>query len=102
MKPQLTTTSTLHNSVLQIGILTIALLSLPLIAMQFSSDVNWGILDFVVAGIGIFTTGMLFKLILIKAHSQYRYILVMALLAGFFLIWAELAVGLFGSPFAGS
>lgn len=103
MKTQTTTHSRLMStSVIQIGLLTLAILALPFISMQLSNEVNWGVLDFVIAGIGIFTTGMLYRLIVEKAHPQYRTVLILALGATFVLIWVELAVGIFGTPFAGS
>jgi len=38
--------------------LTAALLMVPLVAMQFTTEVNWGIGDFAVAGALIFSAGM--------------------------------------------
>lgn len=36
-----------------------------------------------------------------KYFSKNRYIVVLSLMAVFLLIWAELGVGIFGTPFAG-
>lgn len=88
-----------------IGILLTAalLLLLPLIAMQFTSEVDWKLNDFVVMGVLLFGTGFLAEFVLRKVKStKYRVILVAVLLVVLFLIWAELAVGIFGTPFAGS
>jgi bacteriorhodopsin len=79
------------------------LLSIPLIAMQFTDEVNWTIMDFIVAGILLFGTGLMCELVLRKVKNiKYRIGICAVILAALFLIWAELAVGIFGSPFAGS
>ena len=47
-------------------------------------------------------TGLLIGVILQKVkNSKNRLILIVTIVMMFFLIWAELAVGLFGTPFAG-
>jgi hypothetical protein len=102
MKSTLTNSHVWSNSLTQVGLLTLGVLSIPFVAMQISNEVNWGIFDFIVAGIGVFTTSLLVKLIIENAHPKYRTILILAVLAVFLLIWVELAVGIFGSPFAGS
>ena len=79
------------------------LLLIPLIAMQLTEEVNWTLVDFVVAGVLLLGTGLLCELIMRKINKfEYRIVLCLAILAGLFLIWAELAVGIFGTPFAGS
>lgn len=80
-----------------------ALLLVPLIAMQFSVGVNWDLADFIVAGVLLYGTGLLCELVLRKVkRTKYRLIVCMAILMALFLVWAELAVGIFGTPFAGS
>jgi len=79
------------------------LLLIPLIAMQFTHEVDWGIADFVIMGILLSVTGISCELILRKVKNiKTRIFLCGAILLIFFLIWAELAVGVFGSPIAGS
>lgn len=79
------------------------LLLLPLTAMQFTDEVKWTLSDFVVAGVLLLGTGLLCELVLRKVHKiEYRIGICLALLAALFLIWIELAVGIFGTPFAGS
>lgn len=88
-----------------IGIVLIAalLLLIPLIAMQFTHEVKWGLGDFAVAGILLLGTGLICELILRKVkRTGYRLAMMAAILAAFLLIWIELAVGIFGTPFAGS
>jgi hypothetical protein len=79
------------------------LLTVPLITMQFSDEVNWSVYDFMVAAILLFGTGIICELVLrtIKKRNL-RTIICLTILGTLFLIWAELAVGVFGTPFAGS
>ncbi|TNF49332.1 MAG: hypothetical protein EP305_03115 [Bacteroidetes bacterium] len=79
------------------------LLSVPLIAKQFTEEVNWSLRDFAIMGVLLFGTGILIELILRKVKDlKFRFIIGGAVLLISFLIWAELAVGIFGTPFAGS
>ena len=79
------------------------LLLIPLIAMQLTSEVNWSFLDFIIMGTLLTITGLLTRIILKKVKSyKYKKILIVTILLIFLLIWAELAVGLFGTPFAGN
>lgn len=80
-----------------------ALLCIPIIAMQFTSEVNWSFMDFVVMGALLFGAGIVIEKILnssTEGRKKTRFIL--AVVITLVLIWAEMAVGLFGSPFAGS
>jgi hypothetical protein len=85
-----------------LAVVTIVLL-IPLIAMQFTNEVNWTLLDFVVMGILLYGTGFLCELAMRRVKSIDKRILIIgAIVVLFLLIWAELAVGIFGTPFAGS
>lgn len=85
-------------------LLTVAfILSIPLVAMQFTSEVDWSLSDFIVMGILLTTTGLGCELVIRKVkRPENRFLIIVAMLALLFLIWAELAVGIFGTPFAGS
>ena len=88
-----------------IGILfTVALILLvPLIAMQFTNEVDWNVYDFVIMGILLLGTGLLCELVMRNVKKmKYRIAICGLILLVLFLIWAELAVGIFGTPFAGS
>ena len=79
------------------------ILLIPLIAMQFTNEVDWKLPDFVIMGVLLLGTGLLCELVMRKVKTtRNRIILCGALLLALFLIWAELAVGIFGTPFAGS
>jgi Kef-type K+ transport system membrane component KefB len=85
-------------------VLTVAfLLFIPLIAMQFTDEVNWTLSDFVIAGVLLLGTGLICELVMRKVNkTNHRIILCTAILVALVIIWVELAVGLFGTPFAGS
>lgn len=88
-----------------IGIITavIVLLLVPFFAMQFTDEVNWSLSDFLVAGILLLGSGLMCELVMRKvARIENRLALCAAILVVLILIWIELAVGLFGTPFAGS
>jgi hypothetical protein len=79
------------------------LLLIPLIGMIFTDEINWSFFDFIVMGFLLLVLGMGIYLVSTRTKSlkvRMLYILIMCLL--FLLIWAELAVGIFGTPFAGS
>ena len=78
------------------------LLLIPLIAMQLTNEVNWSFFDFIIMGALLTIIGLLIGIILQKVkNSKNRLILIVTIIMMFFLIWAELAVGLFGTIFAG-
>ncbi|MEX0844699.1 MAG: hypothetical protein WD022_05435 [Balneolaceae bacterium] len=80
------------------AIATGLLLLIPLIAMQFSTEVEWTLSDFIVAGAMIFGTGLTYTLVTRKSEEiAYRVAVGFALFTGLFLIWSNLAVGLIGS-----
>lgn len=83
--------------------IAIAILFIPLIAMNLTNDVNWTLFDFIVMGVLLVGTGITLEFILRKIKTlKYRIIFGTALFVILFLIWAELAVGIFGTPLAGS
>lgn len=78
-------------------------LSIPFMFMQFSKEVDWTPADFLVAGCLLVLTGFAIDFVLrsVKA-SKGRVLIIAGIIMVFLLVWAELAVGVFGSPFAGS
>lgn len=86
-----------------------ALLSLPLIAMQFTRAVDWSPADFAVMGALLFSACGAFELAARTTTDRaHRGGAAVALLAAFLMIWVHLAVGIVGGtgdpanlPFAG-
>lgn len=83
--------------------IVLIILLIPFVAMQFTDEVDWEINDFAIMGILLFGTASIGDLVIRKVKKRTNRILICgAVLVVFFLIWAELAVGIFGTPFAGS
>ena len=79
------------------------LLIIPLIAMQLTDKVEWSLFDFIIMGTLLLITGLMGEIIFKKVKKyKHRVILYVVVAIIFFLIWAELAVGIFGTPFSGS
>lgn len=79
------------------------ILSFPLITMQLANEVNWTISDFLVMGILLFSTVFTIDFVLKKVKTlKSRLIVIFAIVILLVLVWAELAVGIVGSPLAGS
>ncbi|RNC85158.1 MAG: hypothetical protein ED556_10520 [Winogradskyella sp.] len=83
-----------------IGIATLILL-IPLIAMQFTQEVNWNFTDFIVAGILLYSAAISINFVIGK-KGKSKVILIITILIILLLLWTEMAVGIFGSPIAGS
>ncbi|WP_126653464.1 hypothetical protein [Chryseobacterium aureum] len=94
---------TQKQKTLTIYALPLAVLSIPLVGNLFSKEVNWSGSDFLIAGVLLFTTAFLVNLVRNRIKKQNQKVLVtIFILLALALIWLELAVGIFGSPFAGS
>ena len=92
-----------NKRLIGIVLTVVVLLLIPLIAMQFTNEVNWTLFDFVVAGVLLLGTGFICELVIRKVKkTNHRIILCGVILAALLLIWIELAVGIFGTPSAGS
>lgn len=81
----------------------LALLLIPLIAMHYSDEVHWTLIDFAIMGVLLLVSGMWTQRVVKRVKSFPRratYIILVILL--FLLVWAELAVGILGSPLAGN
>ncbi|MBC8196402.1 MAG: hypothetical protein H8E60_00805 [Candidatus Marinimicrobia bacterium] len=87
----------MKNKRLKISLTAIVILLLiPFVAMQFSGEVNWSLIDFIVMGLLLFGSSFLCELIIEKvSNTKYRIIFCISILAGFLIIWIELAVGIF-------
>ena len=76
----------------------IALLAIPFVAMRFTTEVDWSPADFIVMGVMLAIVGGLIELaVRASPNSSYRGAAALAVLGGFLLTWANLAVGIVGS-----
>lgn len=74
------------------------LLLLPLVAMQFTSEMNWNVTDFAVMGAMLFGACAAFELAArMTSNNAYRAGVGVAIAAAFILIWINLAVGIIGT-----
>ena len=98
-----TTASQPNKRFLMILLFIPVILSIPLVAMLFTDEVNWSAFDFLVMGTLLLMVGIAAEGVLRKVRSDNGRLLLLLLIGLLFLLtWAELAVGIFGTPFAGS
>lgn len=83
--------------------IVLILLLIPLLAMQFTNEVNWSLFDFIAAGLLLLGTGLAIEFVLQKVKSIKNRILILGIIIILLLLlWVELAVGIFNSPIAGN
>ncbi len=70
-------------------------LLIPLLTMQFSEELKWDPIDFVVMGILLFCAGSVFEMVARRVNNKHRNIIGITVLTAFLYVWAELAVGIF-------
>lgn len=92
-----------NKNLFLIFLITIAIVLVPWIAMQFTLEVQWTLKDFIIAFVLIFGTGVIIDLTIRKIKTPtLRFLLITIIIAFLLLLWAELAVGVFNSPISGS
>lgn len=75
--------------------MVIAILLAPLVAMQFTSEVNWSVADFFFAAFMLIGAGVLLEFVLLKVKSRAGKITACLVVIGCFLLgWAIGAVGI--------
>jgi|TARA_B110000091_G_scaffold165027_1_gene176345 hypothetical protein len=79
------------------------LLLIPLIGMAITDEINWSPFDFIIMGslLIVLSIGINFVSNQTK-NFKNRVLYIGILVLIFMLIWVELAVGVFGTPFGGS
>ena len=75
--------------------LAAAILVLPALAMQFSTEVNWGPGDFLAAALLLGLTGLGLEVAAALPRRSWRRRGAVIAVAAMLLVWAELAVGIF-------
>jgi hypothetical protein len=86
----------LSRAAVTIAAMTAALLMVPLLAMQFTDEVNWGVGDFIAAGVLLSCAGMAYLVAARRARGRLQtFAVAIVVVLVFGIVWAELAVGLF-------
>lgn len=79
------------------------LLLIPLIGMAITDEINWSLYDFIIMGSLLISLSIGINFVSNRTKNlKNRYLYIGILVLIFTFIWAELAVGIFGTPFAGS
>jgi len=74
----------------------VLVLLIPLVAMQFTDEVDWGFMDFIVAGALLTLAALAYELASRKlGNTKYRLAVGIAILAVLLIVWIDLAVGIF-------
>ena len=76
------------------GTITLLILTIPLVAMQYTNEVNWTIGDFIFAGVLLFGSGAFYEFVSRNMQNPRRKLFV-GLVVIFFvlLVWAGAATG---------
>lgn len=93
------------KNILRPAIVTALILLIPLVAMQFTDEVNWDLADFVIVGVVLFGAGLAYELIGSRSDlpageagkTVYRVAFGIGLLGALLLFWVNGAVGIIGS-----
>lgn len=86
---------TRDNMVSRVAITAGVLFSIPLVAMLFTGEVNWGPADFVAWGLLLFVASSAFLLVTKQLPRSRWWVAGTVIAVIFVYIWAELAVGVF-------
>lgn len=82
---------------------TALILSIPFFAMQFSSEVDWKLGDFLIVGLLLFGSGALYVSIARNTSKKRRIYVAIAIATMALLAWVHIAVGIVDTwPLAGS
>jgi hypothetical protein len=86
------------KNIIRIALAVAFILLLPLLAMQFTDEMDWDMADFVIAGALLFGAGLAYELVAGMSDGiAYRAAVGVAVATALLLVWINLAVGLIGS-----
>lgn len=87
-----------NKSILYTIIVTVIILLIPLIAMQFTDEVSWTLFDFIVAAVLLLGTGFVYEFVSRRSGAMaYRAAVGIAVGTALILVWMNLAVGIIGN-----
>lgn len=97
------TNTTLSAALLRVGVIVLAILLVPFVLTLMTDEVDWSTLDFVMAGFLLFAAGSAYVFLARNMTNKFsRLIIGLVIFGVLLLVWAELAVGIFGTPWAGN
>ena len=98
MRERITMIMIPNKNIIRIVLVTVFLLMLPLVAMQFTDEVVWDLFDFIVMGGLLFGVGLTYELVARRSEKTvYRAALGVGLAGAFLLFWVNGAVGIIGN-----
>ena len=77
------------------------LLGIPALAMIWTDQVNWSLLDFCIMGALLLALSVTIRLIRRSLPNRQKWVYILFVIVLFILLWTELGVGIFDSPIAG-
>ena len=92
----------MYQRFVKIVLIALSLLFIPFVAMQFTDNVQWTYGDFIIMGCMLTVYMLTLNFAPNSLYGVKKSLLILILGLLFLLLWAELAVGIFSSPFAGS
>jgi len=84
------------------SLIALSLLFIPFFAMRFTDQISWSFFDFVIMGFMLIVYSFAIAYSFNNLYGLKKSLLIIIVGLLFLLLWAELAVGIFNSPFAGS
>jgi len=88
----------LKNRLIAWAVIVMLILMIPLVAMQFTDEVNWDASDFVIMGAVLYVIGMVYELIARRSDkTAYRTAFGVGIAGAFLLFWVNGAVGIIGN-----
>lgn len=76
-----------------IALVTIVVLFIPLVAMQFSDEVKWDVVDFIAAGTLLVFFGYVYKILTKSSNSKKRNAITgVIVFTSLIIVWAGIAV----------
>jgi hypothetical protein len=85
-----------NKRILIVIIITFLILLIPLVAMQFTNEVDWSPGDFLIMGVLIMGLGLAFEFATRRGNLSYKFAVTIAVGTAFLLTWSNLAVGFIG------
>jgi len=84
------------RSTIGIVLAPVSILVLPLLAMQFTDEMAWGVFDFVLAAVLLMGIGLVYALVRKAGNRAYRAAVGIAIVTALFLVWMVGALGVIG------